>query len=469
MIISCGIILAFSACNFSKGLNTKLMGIGQVATPFAQSFKIIVPTATPTAVPVEQESNLEKPVEAIVVEPTVIPTAVPVEKPAVSGAINPLTGLPVQNAEMLLLPPALVTITNWPPSARPQAGLTFSPIVFEWYIGEGMSRYQALFYGDYPQQTTTQSTGSSGNNNSSMLPQANSDEAALGPIRSGRLPFEKVRTLYNGFLIMASAYQGVAQHLSEFANVFGSDDNNINSAMIKVTQLENIAANTHKKMGDVSLTGMEFDPNPPAGGQPASRLWFMYNIINELIWNYDAGSGVYHRYQYTEGDKSTFVEDTDRLNGNPLGYSNVIILFADHRACTQTAFDVDLMYINRAPALLFRDGQVYPIFWTTKNGDYEKTTGKVRPIRFVDGNGNPFPLKPGQTWIHVMPTGNRVWETASNSEVDGMITGQNKVDSDLLYNWIKRQQPGSGIWATQYAASLMIQDENVCQSIRTMK
>ena len=68
-----------------------------------------------------------------------------------------------------------------------------------------------------------------------------------------------------------------------------------------------------------------------------------------------------------------------------------------------------------------------------------------------------------------MPTGNRVWETASNSEVDGMITGQNKVDSDLLYNWIKRQQPGSGIWATQYAASLMIQDENVCQSIRTMK
>jgi hypothetical protein len=266
---------------------------------------------------------------------------------------------------------------------------------------------------------------------------------------------------------MASAYNGVALHLSEYTNIFGSDTNSINIAMIKVTQIEDIAYNTHKTSGDVNLSGMTFDPNPPDGGQPASRLWFMYNVINQLIWNYDPGQGVYHRYQYTEDNKNTFIEDTDRLNGNALGYSNIVILYADHHMCTDTAYDVDLMYVNRAPALLFRDGQVYKIFWTTKNDTYEKTTGKVRPIRFMDDQGNPFPFKPGQTWIHVVPFGNPVWETMTNDDVNAMLSDQKKVDSDLLYNWIKRPQPGSGIWATQYLASLMIPDDSVCQEIRT--
>src|SRR5690606_1001520 len=45
--------------------------------------------------------------------------------------INPLTGLPVENPENLALPPAMVSITNFPVSSRPQAGLSFSPFVFE--------------------------------------------------------------------------------------------------------------------------------------------------------------------------------------------------------------------------------------------------------------------------------------------------------------------------------------------------
>jgi hypothetical protein len=473
LLISLGMILTVTGCTSPNELSFNFLRNAKSApsfTPaaFVKEIKTVAPMAFQADALAGLPANPVDPTEANSVKATTtLRTVIQTGSAIGAGAINPLTGLPVQNAKNLLLPPALVTITNWPPSARPQAGLTFSPIVFEWYIGEGMSRYQAMFYGDYPQQATNPVSNS--NNNSFTSPHPNSADAALGPVRSGRLPFEKVRALYNGFLIMASAYKGVAQHLSEFSNVFGSDSSNINSAMIKVTQLQNIAVVTHQKMGDVNLTGMVFNAKAPSGGQPASRLWFMYNVINELIWNYDGSSGVYHRYQYTEDNKNTFVQDTDKLNGNPLGYSNVVILFAEHRACTETAFDVDLMYVNRAPALLFRDGQVYKIYWTTKNGVYENTTGKVRPIRFIDEQGNAFPLKPGQTWIHVMPTGNRVWETATNSNVDAMLTDQNKVDSGVLYNWIKRQQPGSGIWATQYAASLMIQDDAVCQSIRNMQ
>jgi hypothetical protein len=236
-----------------------------------------------------------------------------------------------------------------------------------------------------------------------------------------------------------------------------------------VSQLEDIAKNTPNKLDPNSLSGMTFDVNPPTGGQPASRLWFMYSVLNEVMWNYDPTGGVYHRYQYTADNKNTFIEDTDRLNGKALGYDNLIILYANHRECTDTAFDVDLMYINKAPAVLFRDGQAYHIFWTTKNEAYEKATGKVRPIRFIDDQGQPVPLKPGQTWIHVVPLGNSIWETPPSTDIDSMLSDQKKVDSDLLYNWIFRKQAGSGLWATQYQASLMVQDDSVCQEIRTQQ
>ena len=50
------------------------------------------------------------------------------------------------------------------------------------------------------------------------------DENVVGPVRSGRLPYEYIRKLYNGFIVMASAYSKVAAQLKDFVNVY-SDDN----------------------------------------------------------------------------------------------------------------------------------------------------------------------------------------------------------------------------------------------------
>jgi hypothetical protein len=65
-------------------------------------------------------------------------------------AINPLTGLPVQDASLLDLPAALVSIAHFPPTARPQAGLSFAPFVFEVFITEGSTRFLTTFYGEFP-------------------------------------------------------------------------------------------------------------------------------------------------------------------------------------------------------------------------------------------------------------------------------------------------------------------------------
>lgn len=365
---------------------------------------------------------------------TLVPTLAPVGPDNFPAAVNPLTGLSVNNPADLLLPPALVSITLFPVSARPAAGLSFSPWVFELFIGEGSSRLLATFYGEYPAAENT-------------LPGV---DAEVGPIRSGRLPYEHIRQLFNGFLVMASAYSGVAANLNEFTNIYGSDSDNINSALIDATQLKGFAQAQRPLTSPDNLNGNIFDTAVPPGGAPATRLWYIYAMLNQVRWEYNPALGAYQRYQ-DNADGATFTLATDRLNDEPLSYENVIILYADHRYCTETAFDVTLAYVPRFPAKLFRDGKTYDIYWTTKAGEYEVNTGRMRPFRFINADGTPFPLKPGQTWVHITPNHMPIWET---------------IDSMTLFDVLNKQEPGSGLWAMRFYTSYMIEDPDVCDMIR---
>ena len=70
--------------------------------------------------------------------------------PALPVDVNPLTGLPVQDPSLLQIPAVLLSISHFPVEARPQAGLSFAPYVFEIYITEGATRFLATFYGQFP-------------------------------------------------------------------------------------------------------------------------------------------------------------------------------------------------------------------------------------------------------------------------------------------------------------------------------
>ena len=64
--------------------------------------------------------------------------------------VNPLTGREALEPSLLQLPAVLVSISNSPASARPQAGPGFAPWIFELFIGEGATRFMNVFYGDIP-------------------------------------------------------------------------------------------------------------------------------------------------------------------------------------------------------------------------------------------------------------------------------------------------------------------------------
>jgi hypothetical protein len=58
--------------------------------------------------------------------------------------------LKVEDSSLLDLRALLVSISTFPVTARPQAGLSFAPYVFEVYITEGTTRYLTTFYGGFP-------------------------------------------------------------------------------------------------------------------------------------------------------------------------------------------------------------------------------------------------------------------------------------------------------------------------------
>ena len=353
--------------------------------------------------------------------------------------INPLTGQ-ASDPELLKLPPALISVSNFPASARPQSGLNISPMVFEIAIGEGMTRFLAMFYGAFPEQvsgltegqTSEETGGASGESGTPGM----AASASIGPIRSGRLPYEGIRSLFSGFLVMASAYSGVAQTLNDTTTIYGSDSDDINSALINVSQLYNIAlARSQGYPGsNFSLEGMKFSREIPESGLPADTVWVFYSNLNQIQWRYDEELGAYVRYDIKTDGSGEFVMSTDRLDGQPITRENVIVLYAPHTFYAPTLIDITLTNMPPVKAMLFRDGQAFEIFWTTQFGDYEKETGLLRPIRYVDANGDPVALKNGTTWVEVM--------TLTSFTVEAEI-------SDYPFFPIKEAE-GTGLWLARY-------------------
>lgn len=396
------------------------------------TFPTALPVETATSIPtkqLEKSGAVSKAEPALTSTPKLPSSDEPAGSSTFSSNVNPLNGLPVSNPENLINPPLLVSISNFPASARPQAGLSYCPIVFEMWIGQGMTRFLGIFYGDFPEEAAVAYPEDETTTTIEEPP-------AVGPIRSGRLPYESIRKLFGGYLVMASAAKNVSEQLSDYTNIFGDDLSDPNSAMMDVTKLEELAQSSQKELGEAALSGMYFDPTVPEGGKPAQSLWLYYSYLNQIFWRYDEASGTFQRWQ-DNADATNFIQATDRLTGEPIQASNVIILFADHDVKSATVIDISLLYIKRGQALLFRDGQKYNIYWTTASEEYEKTTGKLRPIRFIDAEGNPFPLKSGQTWIEIVPFYTPYWET---------------VDSEIYNRLAYGDQPGSGYWAVRVHA-----------------
>ena len=119
--------------------------------------------ASPTAGPAQEaaagnETATAPAATETLAPPPSVPTAQPTAAPVSYGPdpsdfppdINPLTGQPVSDPALLKVPAVLISISHFPATARPQAGLSFAPFVYEFSITDGETRFLAVFYGRYP-------------------------------------------------------------------------------------------------------------------------------------------------------------------------------------------------------------------------------------------------------------------------------------------------------------------------------
>jgi hypothetical protein len=304
------------------------------------------------------------------------------------AVINPLTGLLIQHADRLGSRPILVKVTLYPRNNRPQWGLSQADIVFEHYTEGGLSRFSALYYGQ--------------------------EAEIVGPIRSARFVDIQLVRMYGAIFAYGSADYRVLEQIddSEFAErairefpagcppLCRIDPTGQNHLVTDTQSLQAFYKGQGIDLTAPDLSGMSFDPSPPASVESGAELRVTYSADNFHGWTYMLDVGSYRRSQETGKGSDNVSSLLDRTTGEPIESANVVLLKVPHELYIHTPEIVDIQLYGQGEGLALRDGMAYDVRW-------------IRPypqgvlyLTFPDGSA--YPLKPGTTWFELVGTTSKV-------------------------------------------------------------
>ena len=312
--------------------------------------------------------------------------------------INPLTGLPVGNLRFLDRRPISVKVSNYPRGIRPQWGLSFADHVFEYYHEAGLTRFNAIFYSN--------------------------DAPQFGPIRSGRLSDKDIINMYKAFFVFGSADFRVRRVLysADFSNRLASASDypcpaTINHPLCRTERdtwnhLVGSSEMIYKHFEDQgvsnnlqNLDGLLFDPDLPLDGQPAASILVYFSQGSYHKWVYDPFLGRYFRFEDVNGavrGEETFIQTTDRLNGQPIPADNVVVLLADYSYYSVDPEIVQIDFGAGGQAYVYREGHAYLTNWNRLSNSGN--------ISLSHEDGTAFPLKPGKTWFIIVGSSSEIHE-----------------------------------------------------------
>jgi hypothetical protein len=300
------------------------------------------------------------------------------------GPPSPLTGLEVDE-EVLDLPALLVKVDN-APQARPQSGLDVADLVYEEVVEAGVTRFLAVFH--------------------SALP------PVAGPVRSAR-PVDV--QLMSGYGRSGFFYSGARDEVQPLLR---------NAPAIVITEggpgffrdrsrraphnLYIDAPAARQGARELGATPLEdvawvFDEEAPAGAlscpddadgcdDPGAGIQIRMSSGFRTAWEYDEEAGLYRRFQ---NGSPFYVTGEGRV-----GAANVVVLDTRHYLGTPSCYgspcpETDVV-TDDAAALVLRDGQRFEARYRKPSAD--------APLEVLTPDGQPFPLKPGRTWLHLPDT-----------------------------------------------------------------
>lgn len=315
---------------------------------------------------------------------------------------NPVTGTPISNPDLLRMPPVFVPLARYPSAFRPSSGHSQAQWVFEMYVNNEESRPILMFYGEQP-----------------TVPVSRISSAIFG--------LEELRKQYGGIIIAGGTSKSVLDSDIRSLELWYGETGDQLYPELPAERYQRIVEKWEplSTPADPNNLRYSFDVTPPEGGRDARSLFVRYASTNQILWRYDDGEGRYLRMQNSVEDPQSLVADVDASTGEQIGAQNLIILMATHdwvpdQKPEYGLFTVNLNYVASNPALIFRDGKLYHASWTTKSEQFERESARMRPIRFLDADGNNFQLKPGKTWVHIVMPGNPCYEV--EAELGSEIT-----------------------------------------------
>ena len=281
---------------------------------------------------------------------------------------QPLTGEVVGSEEEKVDRAALVVkIDNAPGARRNHTGLAVADIVFEEIVEGSITRFAAIFHTE------------------------GSDP--VGPIRSGRTQDVDLLTSFNSPLFAWSG--GNAAVTTAIANSFLTDLN----AQRTPGYYRGPGSSPHNLYSDTdtlwALTPPDH-PGPPVQqytylrpdesfeGGPATRIDVQMRGIS-VDWDWNAELGVFERSQ-------AGAPHMDKTHGR-IGATNVVVIGTDYRPSPADARSPEAITVGSGPVYVFSDGKFVAGRWQRNNA--------VFPLEFVDDDGEPIALRPGNTWIEL--------------------------------------------------------------------
>lgn len=324
-----------------------------------------------------------EPVEEPEPEPEPAPEPEPEPEPE-PGPSAPLTGLEVDE-EVLDQPALLVKVDN-APQARPQSGLDAADVVYEEVVEAGVTRFFAVFHSTLP--------------------------PVVGPIRSAR-PVDA--QLMSGYGVSGFFYSGARDEvqpllrdapavvLTEGGPGFYRDRSRRAPHNL---YLDAPAARQGARAGGATPledVGWVFDEEVPSGalacpddtsgcGDPGASIQIPMSSGYQTGWEYEPEAGLYRRFQ---NGARFYVTGEGRI-----GAANVVVLDTRHYLGTPSCYgarcpETDVVS-DGAAALVLRDGQRFDARW--------RKPSATAPLEVLTPDGQPFPLKPGRTWVHLPDT-----------------------------------------------------------------
>ncbi|MGH2377444.1 MAG: DUF3048 domain-containing protein [Candidatus Limnocylindria bacterium] len=309
----------------------------------------------------------------------VIGACAPLEAMLGSGpATWPLRGTATPDGEAGLRRPIVVKVAN-DRAARPQAGLAAADVVLEIPVEGGITRLALVFHSEEP--------------------------GHVGPVRSARSTDVDEAARLHAILVHVGASEAVARQVSAAAGAGGFvqvDEFEHPEAFERIsgrvapynafTSAEAARAAAGEGGRDsVNVPALAFG-EPPSGGSDGASLVIPYGDPPSVRYEYDAGIGAYHR---THGGADTI----DEALGVEVLPENVVVVRTDVTEIAGTsdvagAPSLEYRATGTGPVTVLRDGRRYEGTWTRGSADM---------YRFTDAAGAPITLKPGLTWIHIVP------------------------------------------------------------------